>query len=99
MTTIMYRQGDLLFQAIHTLPEGLIPRSTQVIVKGEATGHSHRLLQGSILEDAQGALFLEVEKVTQVIHQEHHAIDLPAGCYRVIRQREYTPEAIREVAD
>jgi hypothetical protein len=70
-----------------------------VIVEGEATGHSHRLLQGSVLEDAQGALFLEVGKATQVMHQEHGAIELPAGCYRVIRQREYTPEAMREVTD
>jgi hypothetical protein len=52
-----------------------------------------------VLEDRQGALFLEVMRPTQIIHQQHHPIELPAGCYRVIRQREYTPEAIREVAD
>src|SRR5690242_11595920 len=99
MSTIMYRQGDLLFRAIHKLPEGLIPRPSQVIVEAEATAPSNRRLQGSVLEDAQGVLFLEVGKATQVTHQEHHAIELPAGCYRVIRQREYTPEAIREVTD
>ena len=97
--TTMYRQGDLLFRAIERLPEGLIPRSSQVIVEGEATGHSHCLLEGRVLEDTQGALFLEVGKATQVIHQEHHATELPPGFYQVIRQREYTPEAIREVFD
>ncbi len=61
----------------------IIPRSGQVIVEGETTGHRHRLLQGSVLEDAQAALFLEVGKAAQVIHQEHHSIELPAGCYRV----------------
>jgi hypothetical protein len=99
MTTRMYRQGDVLFTAIPELPEGLTPRKSQVIVEGEATGHAHRLLEGSVLADAQGALFLEVLAATQVIHQEHHPIDLEPGYYQVTRQREYTPEAIRAVAD
>lgn len=99
MADTMYRQGDLLFRVLHSLPEGLIPRTGRVIVEGEATGHSHCLLQGSVLEDAQGELFLEVGEATRVIHQEHHAIELPAGYYRVIRQREYTPERIQRVID
>lgn len=99
MTRDMYRQGDLLFLAIPELPEGLIKRTGKVIAWGEVTGHSHSLKDGRVLEDGQGALFLEVLHATQVVHQEHHAIELPAGCYRVTRQREYSPEAIREVVD
>jgi hypothetical protein len=95
----MYRQGDLLFSAIPELPEDLIERTSKVIAQGEATGHSHCLLEGRVLEDRQGILFLEVMYTTQIIHQEHSALDLPAGFYRIIRQREYTPEAVREVAD
>jgi hypothetical protein len=99
MTREMYRQGDLLFRAIPELPEGLTERASKVIAQGEVTGHRHCLREGRVLEDRQGALFLEVMCTTQIIHQEHHALGLPAGCYRIIRQREYTPEAIREVAD
>jgi hypothetical protein len=99
MTRDMYRQGDLLFRAVPELPEGLTERASKVIAQGEVTGHSHCLLEGRVLEDRQGALFLEVMRPTQIIHQQHHPIELPGGCYRVIRQREYTPEAIREVAD
>ncbi len=99
MTTSMYRQGDLLFRAIPKLPESLVVRLGQIIARGEATGHSHCLLEGRVLEDTQGSLFLEVPRSTQVVHQEHYAIELSAGYYQVRRQREYTPKAIREVYD
>ncbi len=99
MTRSMYRQGDLLFMAIPELPESLIEWKGKVIAWGDVTGHSHRLLDGRVLSDAQGALFLEVACATQIIHQEHSPIHLSEGFYRVIRQREYTPEAIRQVRD
>jgi hypothetical protein len=98
MTRSMYRQGDLFFMAIPELPESLIEWRGKVIARGEVTGHSYRLQDGRVLEDWQGALCLEAACATQVIHQEHHPIQLPEG-YRVIQQREYTLEAIREVRD
>jgi len=96
----MRRQGDVLFVKIEALSAGgdLTERKGQIVVEGEVTGHAHRLVQGRILE-AQGMLFLEVLKATQVVHEEHHAIDLEPGIYQVIRQREYSPEAIRTVVD
>lgn len=93
------RQGDVLFTKIEALPEGLKQRKSQIIVEGEATGHHHSLVAGRVLEDAQGYLFLEVLKATQIVHQEHQPIGLEPGFYRVTRQREYTPEAIRVVMD
>jgi hypothetical protein len=95
----MHRQGDVLFTAIEALPEGLKERKGKVIIEGEATGHHHSLVAGRVLEDAQGYLFLEVLRATQVVHQEHNAINLKPGYYQVTRQREYTPEAIRMVID
>lgn len=96
----MYRQGDVLFTRIEQLPEGLTLRKSSVIVEGEVTGHSHRLVEGRILEDAQGYLFLEVLKATQIIHQEHNPIHLEPGYYRVVRQREYVaPDIDRMVLD
>lgn len=99
MTRNLYQQGDLLFMAIPRLPVDLTERAGKGIVQGEVTGHSHCLREGLVLSDAQGALFLEVVHAAQVIHQEHHAIELPAGCYQVSRQREYTPQIIQEVRD
>lgn len=42
---------------------------------------------------------LELTKDSAVVHQEHAKIPLEKGTYRVTRQREYSPEAIRNVAD
>ena len=42
---------------------------------------------------------LAVHGDTAVVHDEHGAIPLEAGDYIVRRQREYSPEAIRNVAD
>ena len=97
----MYRQGDVLIVRIdeHELPEELQLCASQVIVEGEVTGHAHRLAEGRILRDAQNRVFLECLVATQVVHEEHQAIRLEPGYYQVIRQREYSPEAIRLVVD
>jgi len=42
---------------------------------------------------------LLVTRDTAVVHQEHAAIPLARGTYIVRRQREYSPEAVRNVAD
>ena len=95
-----YRQGDLLFVRQDTRPEAtLTARQSNVIVTGEATGHAHRLQAGTILEAPDGALYLDVTQTTQVIHEEHGPITLDPGLWLVVRQREYSPEAIRTVAD
>lgn len=98
-TPEMHRQGDLLIVRRESIPDGLAKRESNIILEGEVTGHAHRLVDGRVLEDAQGMLFLEVLKATQVVHDEHRVIDLAPGYYQVIRQREYSPEAIRMVID
>jgi hypothetical protein len=97
---IHYRQGDLLFVRQDSRPKAeLTARQSDVIVAGEATGHAHRLKEGTILEGPDGALYLDVTQTTQVVHEEHGPITLDPGFWLVIRQREYHPEAIRTVAD
>lgn len=96
---IMLRQGDILLRGWPELPKGLSLCASKVLARGEATGHTHELLEGSVWTDDQGTLYLEVPQATQVVHPEHHPLDLAPGYYQVIRQREYTPEAIRRVSD
>lgn len=97
---LQYRQGDLLFVRQDTRPAVILTaRQSNVIVAGEATGHAHRLQAGTILEAHDGALYLDVTHTTQVVHEEHGPITLDPGLWLVIRQREYTPEAFRTVAD
>lgn len=48
-------------------------------------------------EDIVGVL--ETPTPTELVHEEHGAITLDETHYVVIRQREYSPEALRSVAD
>jgi hypothetical protein len=43
--------------------------------------------------------FLRIVSTSLLTHEEHRAIPLPPGLYRVARQREYSPDVIRHVAD
>ncbi len=99
-----YRQGDLLFVRQDSLPvaASLATRNSVVILEGETTGHAHRLASrktGAILETPDGQLWLDITRATQIVHEEHHAITLDPGAWLVVRQREYSPEAIRLVVD
>lgn len=85
-----------------------------VLAHGTATGHHHVLKtktlvkwwkRGEISAASEktavigGEVFVELKKGGRVTHPEHSEIELPPGNYRIIRQREYSPEAIRNVAD
>lgn len=74
-------------------------RPSLVIVTGEATGHTHRLTGGSVLEAQDGMVYLELIEPTRVVHEEHDALTLGPGWWLVVRQREYTPNAVRTIRD
>lgn len=95
-----YRQGDIYIEEVSSLPKGLKKRKNLVILYGEATNHSHRLLEGSVFDGKNGAIYLELLKNTQIVHDEHGPIDLPKGVYKVSRQREYVmKDMVRVVVD
>lgn len=99
------RQGDVLIEEIKALPAGLTKQKAVggrvVVALGEATGHHHSLAANAAdwWKDGAGEQFLDVKAATGLEHQEHGTIALPAGFKRVVRQREYSPEAIRPVMD
>ena len=100
MAQLQYRQGDLLFVWQEERPAVEVRvRPSLVIVAGEATGHAHRLTGGSVVEAPDGTVYLELIEPTRVVHEEHDALTLGPGWWLVVRQREYTPDAIRTVAD
>lgn len=99
---MLWRQGDIYISSIPSLPTNLSPQPHCVLAEGEVTGHSHRVDQPSNarLYSDGASLFLEVVADSPtVIHEEHGPIMLGRGTYRVWRQREYSPEAIRVVRD
>lgn len=101
----IYRQGDVMLVKINGIEKEKCAKAKPIngriiLAHGEVTGHHHSIDSDSADWWKNGDdQFVELHNPTQLIHQEHSPIDLPVGIYRVIRQREYTPEAIRNVAD
>jgi len=100
----MYRQGDVLVRPIQKLPDGVKKSKVKrvVLAEGEVTGHCHEILDVEnveLLQDADGNLYLDVKEPAELTHQEHSTITIPPGTYEIVRQREYSPEEIRRVAD
>ena len=90
----MYRQGDILLKKIETIPKGARPSKSDVILKGEATGHAHKIVNGTIFTGYRtGEMYVEADVGAALIHEEHNTIELEAGLYEVIRQREYDPKS------
>ena len=99
----MWRHGDVFIAEVKTIPNDVKPLPHCVLAEGELTGHSHRIRESGVaqmFEGPGGVRFLRIDAETAtLIHQEHSAISLPRGCYRVWIQREYSPEEIRRVVD
>lgn len=104
----MYRQGDVLVERVAGLPDGLrvvpLEGGNVILAHGEATGHWHGFTESAaaLLETESGEhadRYLQLDEPAVLRHAEHAPIELPAGIYRVRRQREYSPEEVRNVAD
>lgn len=108
---LMFRQGDVALVLVSAIPasaKDVTPDDRIVLAYGEVTGHAHALYEPQTEAKPEGKArlwnagterFLQVITTTALKHEEHSAIELPPGVYKVVQQREYTPEAIRNVAD
>ena len=89
-----YRHGDLLLVQVASIPTPAKRQKGHILAHGEATGHAHRLEgSGTLWMTPDGQLHFRAGKGARVVHEEHATICLPPGDYRVVRQREYRPEA------
>ncbi len=105
----LYRQGDILLQRTRkrAIPADVPRTSRAVLALGEATGHAHvceavddvTLPACALFDEPDGTRMLIVERPCVVRHDEHGQILLSPGAYRVVRQREYAPEGLRQVMD
>lgn len=98
----MYRQGDVLVILAKKIPKTAVKQQMCVLALGQVTGHAHQIKEEAFLwVDTDGTKYVEVfgsEATLQ--HEEHGPIVLSGpAIYRVIQQREYQPDAIRNVAD
>ena len=100
----LYRQGDVLFSLIKAVPEeNRTTRANGVVAYGEVTGHKHAVADLAAAEvlEISDSIFVRVSDQggVSIVHDEHAPILLPRGDYAVTIQREYTPDAIRNVLD
>lgn len=95
------RQGDLFFLRCETIPNKVKKQKDGIIARGEVTGHTHAIRQGSkaLLFIATGIAYIRALAETAIDHQEHETITLPPGLWEVKRQREYEPNGWRQVED
>ncbi len=80
-----------------------------VLAYGESTGHAHAIYSNEVRsykkeEESKNVwsredMYLIVDNSSKLSHEEHSAIPIPAGDYKVHRQIEHTPKSIRVVAD
>lgn len=105
-----YRHGDILIRRIESVPSDAVAAKKDarglVLAEGEVTGHHHRVndvTAGELFVSPEQAselrMWLHLDAPADLTHEEHATITLPAGDYEVIRQVEYTPEELRQVAD
>lgn len=85
---------------------------SRVLARGEVTGHRHRFTGDSgvtlfrddaLARDMPAELYIGHIKIAaggaDLVHEEHDTIALPAGTYRIRRQREFSAAQARIVAD
>jgi len=89
------RQGDVLLVAVD--PPRKLRRVTDgegrplagLRVEGERTGHAH-VLPARVYDSEIGRV-LFVERPTPMQHEQHRPVEVPAGWWQPIQQREYVP--------
>lgn len=106
----LIRQGDVLLVPVDSIPADARPVGREngrvILARGEVTGHHHSIAHPDVtLVTAEQAdelrMWLQVTapEPVELEHQEHSTLAVPPGLYEVRRQREYSPEEIRRVAD
>lgn len=102
----LIRQGDVLLVPIAKLPASLKKHKEQIVARGEATGHDHIIIDGEVLVDESGKLYVVASSETMIRHQDqvggiadHLPCVLEPGPYKILIEEEYTPEGLRPVVD
>ena len=94
----MWQQGDVIIERVNNIKGKKLNHLT--LAQGEVTGHHHTITKGDAeLYENNGTLYLRANSECELTHQEHNTIEIAPDTYWVVRQREYSPEEIRRVAD
>lgn len=103
-------QGDVCFVRVEKLPDGTKPIGKvgkRAVVAHSETGHHHVAVAEKIrlhgTDDPMVCYLSNESEYADVVHERafdtHETLRLLGGCWKIIRQREWTPEGWRRVED
>ncbi len=101
------QQGDVLIEPCAALPDGCNkvvahPRGF-VLAEGEHTGHAHVIDKVADIEfvEKDGMFFIVNKNPVKVTHEEHNAVTIPPGVWRVrgVKEYDHFAEEARAVRD
>lgn len=88
-----YRHGDVQLIEIASIPQDVVSLGKRKeLAYGEVTGHAHRIDVGELFQSKNGDLYLKVEKLAKLSHEEHITRKIKPGVYRVSIKRQYSPD-------
>lgn len=88
----MIRHGDVQLIKVGKLPDEVKKLNRKELAYGEVTGHAHRIDIGELFETKNGELYLRVNELSKVSHEEHKTAVVEPGIYRVNIKRQYNPD-------
>lgn len=98
---VMIQQGDVIVVKVSEIKGKKLNHLT--LAKGEATGHHHTITEGDAeLYEHEGTMFLRVNSESATLtHQEHSAVVIPRGDYKIniVREYDHFSEEARMVQD
>jgi hypothetical protein len=104
---MLIRQGDVLIVSCDTIPDHVVPVASEkgrlIVAYGEATGHHHSFPhrpEVTLFRDGTtGPFYVRADKPVALEHQEHSALTIQPGIYRVTIQRTFSAGMARKVID
>jgi hypothetical protein len=93
---LQYRQGDVLLVKVDEIPRHAKRKKAKhriVLAYGEQTGHAHSIAaELAELFEHLDQIYLDAKQGAQLTHEEHSAIKLEPGAYKVVQQRRYVEQ-------
>lgn len=107
MKTNIIRHGDVSLHVSQDEKGEIIKHEGSfTLALGEVTGHSH-VISTPKIEDMEvkrlsdGSILLTLKSKGTLTHQEHKTLEVPAGTYKIAREREYNyfEKSVQRVQD
>lgn len=99
------QQGDVIYQRIGSLPEGVkeVPRKDgKIIVMHGEQGHVHAISDvDAMFYEKDGKFYLRNEKPVTLTHEEHNHQVIEPGIWEIgqVREKDWLSGMVRKVID